>query len=309
MFDPAQGVGLDQKGGGVNRVVRTFLAQSQLVQSYVTSFRTATGLHLEIEPFDDAQTEASTIEDQNTLCGHVRRFAAGCHACRQTRLHLLQSISLTNRPQSICCPAGQTELAVPVVVGRQCVAALVAGQVFSEKPTPEGFARIVHQFARWGGNTNLDGLERAFFQTPVVFKDQLGAVVQLLTCFAQQVAQSMSRWIVSPHDLEPPSVTQAKRFVHAHLDESFRMREVAERTHLSAGYFSETFRKSAGMTFTEYVLRTRLEKAKELLCNPCKRISEVAYESGFQSIPYFNRAFKRHEGMSPSQYRSQLQRS
>jgi AraC-like DNA-binding protein len=50
----------------------------------------------------------------------------------------------------------------------------------------------------------------------------------------------------------------------------------------------------------------RIEKAKNLLLNPNLRISEIAYEIGFQSLTHFNRVFKKIIGQSPTEYRSQL---
>jgi AraC-like DNA-binding protein len=66
------------------------------------------------------------------------------------------------------------------------------------------------------------------------------------------------------------------------------------------------FKRATGMTFTEYVSRVRVEKAKNLLLNPLSRVSEVAFASGFQSIPHFNRVFKKYAGVSPTEYRAQI---
>jgi AraC-like DNA-binding protein len=55
------------------------------------------------------------------------------------------------------------------------------------------------------------------------------------------------------------------------------------------------------------VSRLRIEKAKALLLNPNLRISEIAYEVGFQSLTHFNRVFKRILGRSPTEYRLRLQ--
>ena len=60
------------------------------------------------------------------------------------------------------------------------------------------------------------------------------------------------------------------------------------------------------MTFSQYRLRLRMEKARELLGDPERRVSDVAFEAGFESIPYFNRAFRRWFGCSPSEFRARL---
>jgi len=66
------------------------------------------------------------------------------------------------------------------------------------------------------------------------------------------------------------------------------------------------FKKATGLHFTEYVSRVRIEKARNLLLNPNLRISEIAYDVGFQSLTHFNRVFKRVIGQSPTEYRGQL---
>jgi AraC-like DNA-binding protein len=66
------------------------------------------------------------------------------------------------------------------------------------------------------------------------------------------------------------------------------------------------FKKATGLNFTEYLSRVRIEKAKNLLLNPNLRISEIAFEVGFQSLTHFNRVFKKIVGQSPTDYRRQL---
>jgi AraC-like DNA-binding protein len=66
------------------------------------------------------------------------------------------------------------------------------------------------------------------------------------------------------------------------------------------------FKKATGINFTDYVSRVRIEKAKNLALNPNLRISEIAFEVGFQSLTHFNRVFKRITGVSPTSYRGNL---
>jgi AraC-like DNA-binding protein len=61
-----------------------------------------------------------------------------------------------------------------------------------------------------------------------------------------------------------------------------------------------------GLNFTVYLSRVRLEKAKTLLLNPHLRISEIAFEVGFQSLTHFNRRFREILGQSPTDYRARL---
>ena len=78
---------------------------------------------------------------------------------------------------------------------------------------------------------------------------------------------------------------------------------------MSTFYFCKTFKKTTGLNFTHYVSRVRVEKSKSLLLNRNYRISEIAYEVGFQSLTHFNRVFKRIAGESPTHYRQHLARN
>ena len=75
---------------------------------------------------------------------------------------------------------------------------------------------------------------------------------------------------------------------------------------MSATYFSARFKEMTGINFTDYVARTRVEKARNLLLNPHRRVGEVAFEVGFQSLSQFNRTFKKVAGQSPRDYRAKL---
>jgi len=59
----------------------------------------------------------------------------------------------------------------------------------------------------------------------------------------------------------------------------------------STFYFCKLFKRATGLTFTDYVARVRVEKAKPLLLDRDRRVSEIAYDVGFQSLTHFNRVF------------------
>ena len=82
--------------------------------------------------------------------------------------------------------------------------------------------------------------------------------------------------------------------------------DIREASGASVFHFCKVFKKTTGLKFTDYVARVRLEDAKTQLLNPSRRISEVAYDVGFQSLTQFNRMFKRIFGQSPTEFRAGL---
>ena len=91
-----------------------------------------------------------------------------------------------------------------------------------------------------------------------------------------------------------------------HLGEPISLTQVATAANTSAFYFCKIFKHAVGLTFTDYLARTRVEKTKQLLLNPNVRVSEAAYAAGFQSLSQFNRVFRRVTGESPTRYRERL---
>ena len=115
-----------------------------------------------------------------------------------------------------------------------------------------------------------------------------------------------NRVLVQEQNAEPPVIARAKRYIEENQAEDLSLGEVAKAVNTSTFYFCKMFKKATGLHFTEYVSRVRIEKAKNLLLNPNLRVSEVAFEIGFQSLTHFNRVFKKIVGQSPTEYREQL---
>ena len=276
-----------------------------IVRDYEAAFRKATGVSLLVVPPDGA-TPRFFGEEQNPFCGFVSGTRLGCEACLETEQEGLRRAAARQAPYQFHCFAGLTVVAVPVMVEGKHLATLLSGQVLRREPTQRDFALVVKML---GGDLSAEAekrARRAYFDTPIITADRFRAIIELLSLFAQQLAGSASRLIMASSDDEPRPVAIAKEFVQAHLDEELTLSQVAQQAHVSPFYFCKVFRKTTGMTLTEYIGRVRVEKAKDLLGDPSLRISEVVYAAGFGSIPRFNSVFKRHVGMPPSEYRATL---
>lgn len=79
--------------------------------------------------------------------------------------------------------------------------------------------------------------------------------------------------------------------------------QITAELSVSQRYLSDTLKKETGKTSTEHLQLYLIDEAKNILLNPNKTISEVAYELGFEYPSYFSRLFKKKEGLSPTEYR------
>jgi AraC-like DNA-binding protein len=156
----------------------------------------------------------------------------------------------------------------------------------------------------------LDGkeLKEAYFETPVVSQEKLKSVTTLLSIFADHLSVRSNQIAVQQANGEPPVIARAKQFILEHYKERLSLAHVAGVVHTNIFSLCKLFRKVTGITFTEFVSRARVERAKNLLLNPNSRVSEVAFEAGFRSLTHFNRSFKTLVGESPTDYRGHLPR-
>jgi YesN/AraC family two-component response regulator len=149
-------------------------------------------------------------------------------------------------------------------------------------------------------------VREAYFATKVVSPKEQQAALKMLTIFAQHLAMLSNQVFIQQENAEPPVIKKAREYIHEHQAEKLSLGQVARAVNMSTFYFCKTFKKVTGINFTDYLSRVRIEKSKNLLLNPNLRVSEIAFEVGFQSLTHFNRVFKKILGQSPTEYRSQL---
>ncbi|MCF2671520.1 MAG: helix-turn-helix domain-containing protein [Butyricicoccus sp.] len=106
-----------------------------------------------------------------------------------------------------------------------------------------------------------------------------------------------------PEAREERAITGLTRYVQAHLAEEVSLSVLAEEFHLNAQYISQLFKNEIGVGFLAYLTNIRMEHAKKLLLSTSLSIAEVAERSGYGDYRVFTKAFKKSEGVTPSQYR------
>lgn len=108
--------------------------------------------------------------------------------------------------------------------------------------------------------------------------------------------------------LGPVRLRTIKEFVQAKMEDELTLIEMAQSVELSRAHFSRMFRKSTGETPHQFVLRLRIERAKEMLRMPAARVLDVAVACGFKTQQHFARVFRRICGASPMAYRYKVLR-
>jgi AraC-like DNA-binding protein len=191
-----------------------------------------------------------------------------------------------------------------VLAGGEPMALLTSGPMLTRKPDVTDFRSLMKRLDRMGIALDHHKAFAAYQRSRVVSNGQRRNILRMLRMLAEHLSTTATRWLVCSHGVEHACVSRARQFTQDHLQEIVKLRRVATEADVCPQYFCRRFRASTGMTFTEYVCRCRVEKAKELLAASSARISDIAFDCGFQSIPYFNRTFKRYTGVSPRAWRA-----
>ncbi|MBI3192578.1 MAG: helix-turn-helix domain-containing protein, partial [Pedosphaera parvula] len=280
------------------------LLQSKLYQDYERAFSEATGLPLTLRPIESWQIPHHGKRKENPFCAMITSKSRSCAACLQTQHELAESAC--EEPVSVTCPMGLCDTVVPVRMGEEVIGFLQTGQVFRKKPTETQFNRATRQIAEWGLDFDATELRESYFGTAVFSGKEHESVIRLLAIFAEHLSMVSNQIVMQQQKAEPPLITKAKEFIHENQAEDLSLGQVAKAVNTSTFYFCKMFKKVTGINFTDYLSRVRIEKAKNLLLNPNLRVSEIAFEVGFQSLTHFNRVFKKIVGHSPTEYRAQL---
>lgn len=93
------------------------------------------------------------------------------------------------------------------------------------------------------------------------------------------------------------------QYSRQHFMTGISMNDVAEHLYLNPSYFSKVFHEEVGETYSKYLIRLRMEKAKQLLKTSTLKIYEIAEQVGYADFRHFSKTFKEIEGMTPAQYR------
>ena len=268
-----QGANSSDDGGQNNRALIEALTNSTIYRDYERAFSDLTGLPIALQPVETWQLSrhGQRHEDPfHTLMPGKNRTST---ACLQVQDQFCQQAS--NEPQTVTYQSGLDDGAIPVRLSNRLVGYLQISRAFQRKPA-------------------------------TITPKEHESAVKLLAIFAQHLSLVSDQVFIQRENPEPPVIAKARAYIQEHLTEELSLHRVAKALNMSSYYFCKMFKKATGINFTDYVTHLRIEKSKTLLLNPNLRISEIAFEAGFQSLTHFNRVFKKILGQSPTDYRAQL---
>lgn len=117
---------------------------------------------------------------------------------------------------------------------------------------------------------------------------------------------NLSQAINSVQQNKSRSFSDIVSYIEMHYNVELTLQEIADTFLISREYISRKFKQDYAISFTEYLTSFRLNKAKALLQNRNLKLNQIAEMVGIPDVKYFSKVFKKHEGMTPNEYRKTL---
>ena len=127
---------------------------------------------------------------------------------------------------------------------------------------------------------------------------QDGARELASTAFAKVEAQSDSR-----------RVLKVKNYIEEHYQDELRLTMLSDMVGMSGSAFSRFFKQRTGKNLNEYIVDVRLGHAARLLVDTTHTVSEICYETGFNTLCNFNRLFRKRKDCSPTEFREKYRKT
>lgn len=115
--------------------------------------------------------------------------------------------------------------------------------------------------------------------------------------------QTLERRLPSGEQDTHPFVEEAKLLLQRNYGDGVCLKTIAKQLYVNPAYLGRLFKSFESITFNNYLVEVRMEKAKELLFTTDKRIYEIAREVGYRQLDWFYKKFKEHTGYSPKEYK------
>ncbi|MFC5531186.1 response regulator [Cohnella yongneupensis] len=131
-----------------------------------------------------------------------------------------------------------------------------------------------------------------------------------LFAFTEKRCSAVLELLQRTNEIRPKKVyDEVREIVREQYASPISLKSVAQQIYMNPNYLGKLFKAHADMSFNEYVLKVRMEKAKELLLHTDKKVYEIALEVGFGELDWFYKRFKAYTGVSASEFKLSSQQS
>lgn len=269
----------------------------------------------------------TTHSSCRAFCEKVRKAPYYKDLCQKCDSRGGLEAARLQKPYIYMCHMGIVDLAVPIIAEDQYLGAMMAGQVrISDSSKLEWILNANHDAEKCKANAELMADYQAM---PVMSFEKIEAIGNLLFGISKVIVDRATL-LKKPEDhpgsepLESPVyqpmvnpkmvirteiptqyifLKPAIEYLHQNCHQKIYLKDMATLCNISESYFSKSFHKAFGLSFTMYQNKLRIDKSEIMLKNTSKNINQISDELGFDHASYFIRLFKKMLGITPAMYK------
>ena len=278
------------------------------------------------------------------ICRFVRSHPKLSHICEKCDSRGGLEAARLNQPYIYLCHMGIVDFAIPIAVDGQYLGAVMGGQVRVEDASEmESLERITSQKTDILEYINKNELEDLYKNLPVMKLQKVRANATMIYNICNYIVgeallkinlsdgaisketgnnnYQYKKASVNPERLNIRTTEKNKcdlksreniilkpalDYIEKNYTRNISLNNMASLCNISTSYFSKLFRRTIGDNFSNYINRTRIKKARELLETTDIPITNIALDLGFEDSGYFIKVFKKFEGVTPSKFRNDI---
>lgn len=244
------------------------------------------------------------------FCQNAKLTAEGLRSCLRCKAASLRKAIAKKETYVGQCYLGITEIVRPVMVNDKMVCVIFLGNLIlnDQKSNILSIVSKTCEFTGADSRLLINCLQSA---QPINKKDLpeynyiLDVLEHLIKSFVSQPSGRKNTAKTSPIYLSTNhwAIEAVENYILEFYNKDLNLTQLANLYFLNPDYLCRLFRKETGLSFSEYVNKTRIERAKELLELTTNEIMDISTEVGFANVTYFNRIFKNFTGVAPGKYR------
>ncbi len=282
------------------------ICEKKILKDYYSAIYRLIGVNIDFVAPGGKVFQLCEHRNINGFCKLINSSDMGKQACLDCDAVAIKKAMAERKSIIYKCHAGLMEITVPLYLNKNFIGCLTSGQILSSPPTEEGFDRIRKRLTGYG--LDLKKLKKYYFSTRVLSQARIEALMELISLIGNYIVESENKIFFLSQINERDKISSARQYVEKRYQQKITVTDVAGYVYLSPSHFSHLFKKETGLSFVQYLNTYRVEKAEDLLENTTLDITEIALKTGFQSIPHFNRIFRKISKTSPREYRNSKER-
>lgn len=256
--------------------------------------------HIQITVFDENFQEIVAYPEKlPPFCSTIRTSQIGRENCLRCDNAACLHAKKTRKVYTYRCHAGLTESIAPIILGNIVIGFLIFGHIAPCADMEKGW-QIIKECCK-DYDIDMDMLESAYADRRYFPDEYIKSASEIMNAVASYLC--ISHMAKLKLDSLP---IQIDRYIQAHLKEELNNDILCEQFEISRTKLYQISEKNFGMGIADYIRKTRIQHAAQLLDTTSLPISQVACAVGISDYNYFTKVFKKQMGFTPRDYQKQL---